>query len=88
MDLQNLRMLGNKIRTIRQIKGISQDALAVKLNVSQAAYSKMENGIIALTDERFAIILKELNVSDKALKDFDLNEILKVADFSKNFPSI
>lgn len=73
----NLTMLGNKIRIIRQIKGISQLALAVKLDISQAAYSKIENGKTILTSDRLVIILRELNISDKTLRDFDSNEIFK-----------
>ena len=72
-----VKLLGNNIRTIRQIKGISQEALAMKLNISQAAYSKMENGLIVLTDERLEIILKELNISHETVLDFDLNKIFK-----------
>ena len=77
MSSNNLKTLGNNIRMIRQIKGVSQEALAVKLNISQAAYSKMENGKIRLTAERFEMILRELSVCDKTVRDFDLNEIFK-----------
>lgn len=73
----NIKLFGSKIRIIRQIKGVSQEALAVKLNISQAAYSKIENGKTILTSERLAIILKELNISDKTLREFDSNEIFK-----------
>ncbi|MBA3706815.1 MAG: helix-turn-helix transcriptional regulator [Bacteroidetes bacterium] len=69
--------LGSKIRILRQMQGISQKAIAVKLNISQAAYSKIENKKTILTEERLKIILKELNVSDEILRNFDLNEVLK-----------
>ena len=73
----NSKLLGKKLRIIRQMKGISQDAIAVKLNISQVAYSKMENGIIIITDERLTVILRELNISIDTLRSFDLEEIFK-----------
>ncbi|MEO6902307.1 MAG: helix-turn-helix transcriptional regulator [Bacteroidia bacterium] len=76
MILENPKLLGNKIRTIRQIKGISQEAIAIKLLISQPAYSKIESGKIILTPDRFQIILEELGVTELAFRNFDLNTIL------------
>ncbi len=73
---EEFNILGNKIRALRQIQGISQEAIAIKLNISQAAYSKIENKKIIITPERLKIILKELNVSDETLRKFNLKEIL------------
>lgn len=36
--------IGRKIRSFRESKGISQEQMADKLNISQSAYSRMENG--------------------------------------------
>lgn len=72
-----MEILGNNIRVIRQIKGVSQEAIAFKLNISQAAYSKMENGIISLSEERLKIILNELNISEKTLRELDIKNVLK-----------
>ena len=36
--------LGERIRTYRQMQGLSQDELAEKLNVSRQAVSRWENG--------------------------------------------
>lgn len=76
MILENPKLLGNKIRTIRQIKGISQEAIAMKLLISQPAYSKIESGKIILTPDRFQIILEELGVTEVAFRNFNLNTIL------------
>ena len=37
-------MIGNKIKNIRELKNLTQEYLAEKLDISQAAYSKMEKG--------------------------------------------
>ena len=36
-------MIGEKIRKIRTLKGLSQDYMAEKLKISQPAYSDIEN---------------------------------------------
>lgn len=41
MNIQEFR-IGKNIRTIREIKGYSQDYMAEKLNVSQKTYSNIE----------------------------------------------
>lgn len=38
-------MLSKNIKTIRKSKGLSQDELAVKLNVVRQTISKWENGV-------------------------------------------
>ena len=81
MNDENLKTLGNKIRVIRQIKGISQEALALKLNISQAADSKIESGKTTLSYERLEVILEELSISDKTMRDFNLNQILNQKTF-------
>ena len=42
-----LSELGKTIRELRQQKGITQEALAMQVNVSRTTLSKLENGYIA-----------------------------------------
>ena len=37
-------MIGYKIKNIRELKNFTQEYMAEKLDISQAAYSKMEKG--------------------------------------------
>ncbi len=50
------------IRTIRQRKGISHEAMAVNLGISQTAYTKIEREETKLTVERLQKIAEILNV--------------------------
>lgn len=37
--------LGKKLRTLREIKGYSQEYVANEIDISQRTYSKIENGL-------------------------------------------
>ncbi len=43
----NLLELGNKVKTLRKERGLKQEVLAKKANISRATLSKLENGNIA-----------------------------------------
>lgn len=51
-------MLSNNIKTIRKSKGLSQDELAVKLNVVRQTISKWENGL-SVPDSEMLISLSD-----------------------------
>lgn len=60
-NVQPLR-LGTKIRVVRKLKGYSQEYMAMRLEISQNAYSKMERGKIRLGPQRILNISKILGV--------------------------
>jgi transcriptional regulator with XRE-family HTH domain len=68
-------MIGEKIRKIRTIKGFSQDYVSNILNISQAAYSDIENNKSKVNFERIQEIANifELDISD--LISFDENQV-------------
>lgn len=47
-----VNLTGNKLRTLRISRGWSQEVVADKINVTQAAYSKLELGQVRLTIDR------------------------------------
>lgn len=63
--------LGVKIRTLRELKGISQDAIARCLGISQQAFQKIETGKTKLDFERVALIAVELNIELETLINFN-----------------
>lgn len=68
--------LGVKIRTLRELKGITQDAMARCLGISQQAFQKIETGKIKLNLERVAIIAVELNIELETLINFNPDNFL------------
>lgn len=67
-------MVAINIRRIRESKDYTQDYLAVKLNISQNAYSKIELGYTKITVERLFQIAQILEVDPVALINFSDEE--------------
>ncbi|KAB2813692.1 helix-turn-helix domain-containing protein [Phaeocystidibacter luteus] len=55
-------LVGNRIRQIRELKNIKQSYLAIQLEISTRAYSKIESGESHLTVSRLYRIAQVLNV--------------------------
>lgn len=64
------------IRKIRELRGYSEEYLALKLGMSQNNYSKIELGKIALTIDRMSEISKILEIEPSKLLEFDESIIL------------
>ncbi len=65
--------IGDKIRKVRELKGFTQDFMAGKLEMSQRAYSKIENNDIKLDWGRIEDISKILDIEPIDLVSFDDN---------------
>lgn len=64
-------MIGNKIKNIRELKNFTQEYMAERLDISQAAYSKLEKGDIKVSDEKLSQIAKILDVQPEDISSFD-----------------
>lgn len=58
---------GEKIRRLRKQKNYTQSDMAEQLNITQRAYSKIENNEVQLKIDRLEEIARLLNVSAKDL---------------------
>jgi len=68
--------LGQKIRKIREIKGLSQQYVARKLRISQEYYSYLENKKKEIPEEYLGKLAGLFDVSIDFIKNFDLNDII------------
>jgi len=88
-----------KIRNIRELKNLTQEYMADKLGITQAGYSKLENGSTVLTYAKLTQIaaILEINIEDiiafdseKYLNNFKTNSKVNTliggdnTDFIKN----
>jgi transcriptional regulator with XRE-family HTH domain len=64
-------ILGERIRLIRQHKGLSQEYVANKMNISQAAYSKIERRAGTSTFYTLEKVALALDVSISFLVDIN-----------------
>lgn len=62
--------LGFKLRKLREEKGISQQTLAIDLDISQSKVSKMENGTEKITVPYFIKILTYFSLSPNEIAEF------------------
>lgn len=62
--------LGEKIKKIRELKGLTQLDIAEKLSVTQSSYSKMEIGTVDIPFTKLEQIAIALNVSVEQILGF------------------
>jgi len=63
-------ILGHKIKNIRELKNLTQEFVAEKLDISQSAYSKIERET-KMSDEKLAQIADALEVKPEDILAFD-----------------
>jgi len=67
--------IGDKVKKIREIKNISQEQLAEKLNITPQAYSKLERSKTKMDEERLEQIAEHLGVSADLIRSFEPNNL-------------
>ncbi|MDI9865843.1 helix-turn-helix transcriptional regulator [Flectobacillus sp. DC10W] len=72
--------LGNKIRMIRELKGVSQEAVAIYLDISPQAYGKIEREETKLDFDRLENIANYLSLSVEQILGFNENKLLGSKD--------
>jgi len=63
--------IGKNIKAFREIKNLTQEYVATKLNMSTANYSNLENGKIELTLSRLIKIAEIMDVDFRKMLYFD-----------------
>lgn len=69
--------VGQNIRKIRELKGLSQEFMASKLDISQSAYSDLENNKTQLSTERLSKVAHLLDVSINDVINFSDKNVFK-----------
>jgi transcriptional regulator with XRE-family HTH domain len=74
-----IRAIAANIRSKREYRNYTQEYLAVKLSISQNAYSKIELGYTKITVERLFQIAAILEIDVAELIDTEPFGVLKIA---------
>lgn len=64
-------MIEHKIKNIRELKNLTQEYMAERLDISQAAYSKIEKGETKISEEKLIQIAQALEMKPEDIKAFD-----------------
>lgn len=73
-----MNLIGDKIRKVRELKGLRQEEVAERLHITQAAYSKIERGETKVDLERLQQIAELFQVDLVSLLSFDDSNIFNV----------
>ncbi|MFM6983958.1 MAG: helix-turn-helix domain-containing protein [Chitinophagaceae bacterium] len=60
---KQLKQIGLRLKSYRELKGFSQDYLAGKLNISTSAYSRIERNEVNLTLEKLFLLADIYQIS-------------------------
>ncbi len=73
-DKQKLQIaLGNRIKTLRESKNVSQQDIAGLCNIEKSNFSRIEAGRTNPTIYTLSKIADNLNISLKEIVDFEIN---------------
>ena len=75
-------MLSNNLKRIRKSKGLSQEELAIKLNIVRQTVSKWENGLSVPDSDMLITLADELDTSVSVLLGETLMEPMTTKIFS------
>ena len=67
-----VKLFGKNLRTIRKLKGISQEELAYRTNLELSQIGRIERGVINTSISNVFIIAESLEVHPMQLFDFEL----------------
>jgi len=76
--------LGKKVERIRELRGMKQDTLALKMGLSQQTVSRLEQSE-TIDDEKLQLVANALEISVDAIKNFDENAIFSNINSNHTF---
>lgn len=72
---ENKLLIGHKIKSLRELRGFSQDYVSSKLSISQNALSKIEKGEIKLSFDKVCELATVLEIDINTLINFEPGNI-------------
>jgi len=71
-------MIGTKIKAAREVKGISQEYMAAKLQITQPSYSRLESGIARIDVQKLKAIADILDLDALILINDEIRRLKKI----------
>jgi len=77
-----MEKLGSNLRKLRELKNISQEFMANKLELTIKSYSNIENNVTKITLERLTQICEILDINPIAMINFSSEKIIQTINNS------
>ena len=72
--------IGKKIKTLREIRNLTQSHLAQELGLTQSAYSKIEQGDVELSFSKLETVAKVLGMKPEEIVAFNEGMVFNVTN--------
>jgi transcriptional regulator with XRE-family HTH domain len=82
----DLTKIGSSIRKIREIKGLKQESVAMKLGLTTNGYGKIERGESQINLERLNQIAEVFDVNPSDILNFDENIVYYFENMNNSAP--
>lgn len=60
--------MGERVRELRKVLGLSGEKFGIKIGVKKSAVSKIEGGLVGLSEQNILAICREFNVNEEWLR--------------------
>jgi len=85
-DPWSLSQVGEKVRRLREIKGMKQESVAQELGMTTNGYGKIERGESSITLERLEQIARVLEISPLDILRFDEKTVYHIQHMQSSAP--
>lgn len=85
-DPWSLSQVGEKVRRLREIKGMKQESVAQELGMTPNGYGKIERGESSITLERLEQIARVLEMSPLDILRFDEKTVYHIQNMNSSAP--
>jgi transcriptional regulator with XRE-family HTH domain len=85
-DPWSLSQVGEKVRRLREIKGMKQESVAQELGMTTNGYGKIERGESSITLERLEQIARVLEMSPLDILRFDEKTVYHIQNMNSSAP--
>lgn len=69
--MNTAKRVGENLKYVRKLKGLTQKQVAEQLNMTQQQYSRFENGVFELNYDLIVSLCKMLDTTPNELFDFN-----------------
>jgi transcriptional regulator with XRE-family HTH domain len=78
--MKDIKLINDNIKKFRELKSLTRDEIAEKLEMSLSGYAKLERGEVELTVSKLYRISEILEVDISQILNFDASQVFNVSN--------